>query len=85
MTPGSRLLIVERLLPAANTRSLACEFDLQMMVVSPSGRERDVPAYTRLLNRAGLSLVSIISLVFDVSVIECRRDPSATPNTHTSH
>ena len=85
MTPDSRLLIVERLLPAANTRSLACEFDLQMMVVSPSGRERDVPTYTRLLNRAGLSLVSVISLVFDVSVLECGRDPSATPNTQTSH
>lgn len=85
MTPDSRLLIVERLLPEANTRTLACEFDVQMLVMAAGGRERDVPTYTRLLSRAGLSLMSVISLVFDVSVLECGRNPSATPNTQTSH
>jgi hypothetical protein len=72
MTVDSRLLIIERLVPAPNTASLACEFDVQMMVVSPGGRERDVTAYTRLLNSAGLVLHAVIPLVFDVSVLDCR-------------
>jgi hypothetical protein len=72
MTADSHLLIIERLLPGPNTRSLACEFDVQMMVVSPGGRERDVTAYTGLLNNAGLALRSVIPLVFDVSVLDCQ-------------
>ena len=72
MKPESRLLIVERVLPAPNTESLACEFDVLMMVISPSGRERDVPAYTRLLGSAQLTLRSVIPLVFDVSVLDCQ-------------
>jgi len=71
MKPNSRLLVVERLLPAPNTPALACEFDVLMMVVSPSGRERDVATYTRLLDNAGLDLLSVIPLTFDINIMEC--------------
>lgn len=72
MKPDGRLLIVERLLPAPNTASLACEFDVQMMVVSPGGRERDIPSYTSLLNNSRLALLSVIPLTFDINVLECK-------------
>jgi hypothetical protein len=72
MSADSRLLIVERLIPAPNTPSLACEFDVHMMVVAPGGRERDVEAYTRLLSSTGLTLRSVIPLVFDISALDCR-------------
>ncbi len=72
MRADSRLLIIERLLPPPNTPSLGCEFDVHMMVVSPGGRERDATAYTRLLDRAGLALRSVIPLVFGVSVLDCQ-------------
>lgn len=72
MKPDGRLLIVERLLPAPNTASLACEFDVQMMVVSPGGRERDIPNYTSLLNNSRLALLSVIPLTFDINVLECK-------------
>ncbi|MDP9074183.1 MAG: methyltransferase [Actinomycetota bacterium] len=71
MKPNSRLLIIERLLPAPNTPSLACEFDVLMLVVSPSGRERDMLTYTRLLHTAGLHVLSVIPLTFDVNIMEC--------------
>jgi hypothetical protein len=73
MPSNGRLLIIERLLPRPNTPSLACEFDVQMMVVSPGGRERDLHSYTTLLNKTGLALLSVIPLIFDVSVLECKR------------
>jgi hypothetical protein len=72
MHSNGRLLIIERLLPIPNTRSLAWEFDVQMMVVSPGGSERDLDSYTTLLNKTGLALLSVIPLIFDVSVLECK-------------
>jgi hypothetical protein len=72
MGAESHLLIVERLIPVRNTRSLACEYDVHMMVIAPGGRERDIPAYTRLLGNAGLTLRSVIPLVFDISVLDCQ-------------
>jgi len=71
MRPNSRLLIVERLLPVPNERALAWEFDILMMVLSPSGRERDLPTYTRLLGTAGLELLAVTPLTFDVNIMEC--------------
>jgi O-methyltransferase domain/Dimerisation domain len=68
---GGRLLVVERLLPAPNTRSLACEFDVHMLVVAPGGRERDVASYESLLAQAGFARRTVIPLIFDVSVLEC--------------
>jgi O-methyltransferase domain/Dimerisation domain len=76
MAADSRLLIVERPLPPPNTTSLANEFDVQMLVTSPSGRGRTIDEYRHLLGRAGFAVLTTIPLIYDVSVVECAPVPS---------
>lgn len=62
MQRGSRLLIVEQLLPERlQGTSPAIESDL-MMLLFLGGQERTQTNYERLLNRAGFSLITIHSL-----------------------
>ncbi|WP_436774351.1 methyltransferase [Yinghuangia sp. YIM S09857] len=56
MPPDADLLVVERLLPADGSPSLATAWDLHMMC-NVGGRERRADHYARLLAGAGLSLV----------------------------
>jgi hypothetical protein len=55
MPAGSRLLVIERLLPPGNAPSEAKLFDISMLVVL-GGRERTESEYRRLLRGAGLEL-----------------------------
>jgi hypothetical protein len=69
MKPGSRLLIVEMVLPSNGQRHPGKMLDL-MMLVGPGGRERTEPEYATLLNRAGLRLTKVVQTESAVSVIE---------------
>ncbi|MEV1018887.1 methyltransferase [Streptomyces sp. NPDC050264] len=75
MPADAGLLIVERLLPADNSPSLATAWDLHMRC-NVGGRERTAHHYARLLDEAGLTLVGHTPLPLDGHVLHARRtDP----------
>ncbi|MFI6290462.1 methyltransferase [Nonomuraea sp. NPDC050790] len=59
MPPGARLLVIERV--ATADALLPAAFDLHMMVMT-DGRERTLPEYRALLDRAGLSIEYVAEL-----------------------
>ncbi len=80
MPAHADLLVVERLLPADGSPSLATAWDLHMLC-NVGGRERRADHYARLLAEAGLQLVGHSPLPLDAHVLHARRagapDPAA--------
>ncbi|MEU8952995.1 methyltransferase [Streptomyces sp. NPDC048518] len=72
MSPAADLLVVERVLPADGSSSLATAWDLHMMC-NVGGRERRADHYARLFAEAGLTLVGRSPLPLDGSVLHVRR------------
>ncbi|MEY2247694.1 methyltransferase [Streptomyces sp. BF23-18] len=72
------LLVVERVLPADGSASLATAWDLHMMC-NVGGRERRADHYARLFADAGLTLVGRTPLPLDGSVLHVRRTGPADP------
>jgi hypothetical protein len=66
------LLVVERLLPADATPSLATAWDLHMMC-NTGGRERTAEHYARLLDEYGLELVGHTPLALGAHALHARR------------
>ncbi|MEU6765736.1 methyltransferase [Streptomyces sp. NPDC046853] len=78
MPATADLLVVERVLPADGSASLATAWDLHMMC-NVGGRERRADHYARLFADAGLTLVDVAPLPLDGSVLHVRRTgPSPT-------
>jgi hypothetical protein len=71
MTPASRLLIIEMVLPEGNTPHPGKLLDL-MMLVGPGGRERTAREYGTLLGEAGLRLTRVVPTASAVSVVEAK-------------
>ena len=69
MNPGSRLLIIEMVLPAGDTPHPGKMFDM-MMLVGPGGQERTEQEYGTLLSKAGLRLTRVVPTTSPVSVVE---------------
>jgi len=69
MKPGSRLLIVERVIPAGDARHPAKRLDISMLVLT-GGQERTEPEYRELLEKAGFRLVHVHPTESTVSVVE---------------
>ncbi|MFE2297192.1 methyltransferase [Streptomyces sp. NPDC059445] len=72
MHDDADLLVVERVLPADGSPSLATAWDLHMMC-NVGGRERRADHYARLFADAGLTLVGRTPLPLDGSVLHVRR------------
>ncbi|MFJ1707502.1 methyltransferase [Kitasatospora sp. NPDC088346] len=72
MPADADLLIVERVLPPDDSRSLATAWDLHMRC-NVGGRERRADHYGRLLADAGLALVGCAPLPLEGSVLHARR------------
>ncbi|MFD3931800.1 methyltransferase [Streptomyces sp. NPDC058614] len=72
MSDTADLLVVERVLPADGSASLATAWDLHMMC-NVGGRERRADHYARLFADAGLTLVGRAPLPLDGSVLHVRR------------
>ena len=70
MAPGGRVLIVEFVLSDRPDGALTKLIDLEMLVMTPSGRERTEQEFSSLLARAGLILTRLIPTASPVSVIE---------------
>ena len=69
MTPTSRIMIIEMVLPAGNVPHPGKMLDM-MMLVGPGGQERTEPEYRDLLKKAGLRLARVIPTDSAVSVVE---------------
>jgi hypothetical protein len=69
MSPASRVLIIEMVLPADNAPHPGKMLDM-MMLVGPGGQERTEPEYRTLLNKAGLCLTRVVPTNSAVSVVE---------------
>ena len=69
MKPGSRLLLVEMVLPSNGQPHPGKMLDL-IMLVAPGGQERTQPEYATLLSRAGLRLTRVVPTESAVSVVE---------------
>ncbi|GLZ29585.1 methyltransferase [Lentzea sp. NBRC 105346] len=70
MKPGSRLLIVEKILPDGDEPHLSRLLDLIMLTVT-GGRERTAAEYRELLAQAGLTVRRVLATSTAASVIEC--------------
>lgn len=67
---GQRLLVVESVLSDAPESSFAKFLDLEMLVVTPGGRERTRDEFASLLARAGFELTQVVPTRSPVSVVE---------------
>lgn len=69
MKRGSRLLIIEMVLPPGDTPHPGKMLDM-MMLVGPGGQERTEQEYGTLLGKAGLSLTRVMPTGSPVSIVE---------------
>jgi hypothetical protein len=63
MTPGSRVLLLEAVVPSSGVAHPSKYADLLMLVLTGRGRERTVDEYRALAEAAGLRLVRVVSLL----------------------
>lgn len=71
MTPASRLLVIEMVVPGPNQPHPAKQLDLVMLTV-PGGRERTEAEYGQLFEQAGLRLTRVIPTASPVSIVEAQ-------------
>lgn len=74
MNKGSRLLVLELVVPGAGVASYAKMIDIQMLSTMPGGRERTRKEYTALLAQSGLRLKRIIPTIAPLSILETSLD-----------
>jgi SAM-dependent methyltransferase len=75
LTPDGTLLILERVMPERADGQPPDPFllDMEMLVMTPGGRERTEGEFRTLLSRAGLAVRRIVGTTLAVSVIEATR------------
>jgi O-methyltransferase domain len=70
MTPGTKLLVVELVIPEAGPAALLGSLiDLHMLVMH-SGRERTADEFSRLCGTAGFKLTRIVATGTPICIIE---------------
>ncbi len=69
MTDGSRLLLLEMVVPTGNTPAYAKLLDLLMLVYA-GGRERTEAEYRDLLTSTGFSMKRVVPTASAISIIE---------------
>jgi len=70
MEPGGRVLIVEGIVTDTPESVFAKLLDIQMLVVTPSGRERTVAEFDAILQAAGLALTRVVTTQSPFAVLE---------------
>jgi len=70
LRPGGKLLLAEMVEPAGPVPHPAKLMDLQMLVLSPGGRQRNEAEFASLFAQAGLRLVRVLSSPSPISIIE---------------
>ena len=72
MKPGTKLLIVEMIVPPGNEFSVAKLLDIEMLVIT-GGLERTADEFKSLLNASGFNNIKIVPAKKNISVIEVLR------------
>ena len=70
MAPGARVLVTEMPVPEGPAPSFAKVMDLEMLILTGSGRERTAPEYRALFERAGFAVQREIPLPSLFTVFE---------------
>jgi hypothetical protein len=73
MGPGGKVLIVDAVIPAGNGAHFGKLLDLEMLVLTPRGRERTKVEFQNLLKRSGFRLRRVVSTETHLSVVEGER------------
>jgi O-methyltransferase/methyltransferase family protein len=73
MSPGGRVLVIETIVPGIGVPSFAKVLDLEMLVMTPGGRERTEDELRELLARGGLALERVVATRSHVSILEAGR------------
>jgi hypothetical protein len=68
--PRGKVLIVDAVVPAGNVPHYGKLIDLEMLVLTPRGRERTKPEFARLLRGAGFKLSRVIPTDGPLSLVE---------------
>jgi ubiquinone/menaquinone biosynthesis C-methylase UbiE len=72
MSPKSKLLVIESVIPSGNEPFHGKFLDLVMLLI-PGGKERTQEEYRALFEQAGLELAQIVPTGTEVSIIEGRK------------
>ena len=73
MTAGGKLLIIERELPGIGEPGQPAEaflLDLEMLVMTPGGRERTRSEFARLLSETQFKLARVVPTASPLSIFE---------------
>jgi ubiquinone/menaquinone biosynthesis C-methylase UbiE len=70
LQPGGKLLIVDAVIPPGNTAHFGKLLDLEMLVLTPRGRERTQAEFRELLKRSGFRLRRVVPTETHLSVVE---------------
>ena len=70
MQPGGKVLIVDAVIPPGNRAHFGKLLDLEMLVLTPRGRERTKAEFGELLKRSGFRLRRVVSTETHLSVVE---------------
>jgi hypothetical protein len=70
MAPGARVLVTEMPVPQTTEANFAKVMDLEMLILTGSGRERTEPEYRALFGAAGLRVARMIPLASGFTVFE---------------
>jgi hypothetical protein len=70
MNSEARLAIMEMIIPAGNHPFPGKMIDLEMLMMTPGGRERSEAEYGKLLEAAGFKLTRVIPTISPISILE---------------
>lgn len=73
LRPGGRVLIVDAAIPLGNAAHFGKLLDLEMLVLTPRGRERTRDEFRDLLKSAGFAFKRAVSTATHLSVVEGAR------------
>lgn len=71
MSPGSKLLLAEAVIPAGNRAFFGKFLDLEMLAITPGGRERTADEFATLSSKAGLRVTRTVPTAGYESLVEC--------------
>lgn len=66
-----KLLIIEMVIPSGNQSSYSKFNDLEMMLLSSTGRERTMDEFENIISSCNLKRSTLINMPMGVSIIEC--------------
>jgi hypothetical protein len=72
MPPGSKLLVIESVIPPGNEPFHGKFLDLVMLLI-PGGKERTESEYRTLFERASFELTRVVPTGTEVSIVEGRK------------